>query len=576
MRTTHFGTLAANNVTVVHGTHPVLTDVSVILGPRARLGVVGPNGVGKSTLLRVLAGADAPDSGRVERSPNTLTVGYLPQEVVGVDGESLLSYLARRTGVAEAGALLDAATAALADGSGTPEMVDAHAEALDRFLALGGDDLEARAAEVCAAIGLGSDELGGSGLGGGRLGGGRLGSGGLGGSGLGGSRLGRPLAGMSGGQRARAGLAAILLSRFDVLLLDEPTNDLDFAGLEQLERFVTDTSAAVAVVSHDRAFLDHVVDRVLELDGHAHTAREYAGGWKAYVEEQALARQHGYEDYERYRTEHQRLLDRSRQQRRWAERGRNRAVRRPADPDKNLRHRHLQATERLAAKARATERAMKRLDVVEKPWEGWTLRLALPPAPRSSDVVVRLQEAVVARGAFRLGPVDLELRWQDRLAVVGPNGSGKTTLLEAVLGRIPLTAGDRHWGSRVVVGELDQARHVLAGAGALIDAFCAEIGMAAGEARTLLAKFELGAHEVVRSAATLSPGERTRALVALLVAKEVNLLVLDEPTNHLDLPAIEQLESALESYDGTLILVTHDRRLLDAVRITSTVDLSAG
>jgi ATPase subunit of ABC transporter with duplicated ATPase domains len=541
MRASSAGTLAASHVTVVHGTRPVLTDVSLVVGPRARIGVVGPNGVGKSTLLRVLAGLELSEAGAVDRSPATLTVGYLPQEVMGVDDESLLAYVARRTGVAEASAELDEATAELATD---PDAVGRHADALDRFLDLGGDDLESRAAEVCADVGLGDA-----------------------------TRLQQPLASMSGGQRARAGLAAILLSRFDVLLLDEPTNDLDFAGLDLLERFVLETPAALVLVSHDRAFLDRVIERVVELDGHEHTAREYAGGWRAYLAERALERAHGYDDYAGYRSEQTRLLERSRQQRRWAERGRNKAVRRPADPDKFIRHRSVAATERLAAKAKATERAMERLEVVEKPWEGWELRLQLPPAPRSSDVVARLDAAVVSRGSFRLGPINLELRWQDRLAIVGPNGSGKTTLLQALLGRVPLAAGARHWGSRIVVGELDQARHALAGDRQLLSVFCDETGMVTADARTLLAKFELGPDEVLRPTPTLSPGERTRALLALLVAKEVNLLVLDEPTNHLDLPAIEQLESALETYDGTLVLVTHDRSLLDHVRLTRTVEL---
>jgi len=535
------GTLSAARVTVVHGIHTVLNEVSVVVGPRARVGVVGPNGVGKSTLLRLLAGLELPESGTVERSPASLTVGYLPQEIAGVEGETLLSYLERRTGVASASAALDEAEAALAEDPGT---LQDHADALEHFLALGGDDLAARAAEVCAGIGLGDA-----------------------------SRLQQPMAGLSGGQRARAGLAAILLSRFDVLLLDEPTNDLDFDGLDQLERFVVETSAAVAVVSHDREFLDRVIDRVIELDGHDHTAREFRGGWSAYLEERAREREHGYEDYERYRSERGRLLERSRQQRAWARKGTARARKRPDDADKFIRHQGVQTSEKLAGKARATERAMERLQVVEKPWEGWDLRLQLPPAPRSSDVVVRLQRAVVSRGDFTLGPLDLELRWQDRLAIVGANGSGKTTLLGALLGDVPLNAGERQWGSRIVVGELDQARRVLGSDLPLLDAFRDETDLLAGDTRTLLAKFDLGPNEVLRPTSTLSPGERTRALLALLVAKQVNLLILDEPTNHLDLPAIEQLESALDSYDGTLVLVTHDRRLLDAVHITSTVRL---
>jgi ATPase subunit of ABC transporter with duplicated ATPase domains len=326
-------------------------------------------------------------------------------------------------------------------------------------------------------------------------------------------------------------------------------------------------------VSHDRAFLDHTIDRVVELHGHEHTATEYAGGWSAYLEEQALAREHGYEAYDRYRTERDRLRQRSQQQRGWARKGAARAAKRPSDPDKFVRRRAVQTSEKLAGKAKATERAIERLEVADKPWEEWDLRLRLPPAPRSSDVVVRLLGAVVERGSFRLGPVDLEVRWQDRLAIVGPNGSGKTTLLQAILGRMPLAAGERHGGSRVAVGELDQGRHVLETDAPVLDAFREETGLLAEEARSLLAKLGLGPDEVLRPSATLSPGERTRALLAVLVGKGVNCLVLDEPTNHLDLPAIEELEAALDSYDGTLLLVTHDRRLLDNVRVTRTVEL---
>jgi ATPase subunit of ABC transporter with duplicated ATPase domains len=181
--------------------------------------------------------------------------------------------------------------------------------------------------------------------------------------------------------------------------------------------------------------------------------------------------------------------------------------------------------------------------------------------------VATLRGAVVRRGGFTLGPVDLEIGWAERVAITGANGSGKTTLLGALLGRTPLDEGHASLGSGVVVGEVDQARGLFEGEEALLDAFTAHAGMPPGDARTLLAKFGLKAHHVLRPASTLSPGERTRAALALLQARGVNLLVLDEPTNHLDLPAIEQLESALASYPGTLLLVTHDRRMLEAVSV---------
>jgi ATPase subunit of ABC transporter with duplicated ATPase domains len=212
---------------------------------------------------------------------------------------------------------------------------------------------------------------------------------------------------------------------------------------------------------------------------------------------------------------------------------------------------------------------------VDKPWEGWELRLELATAARSGAVVFRLEDAVVERGAFRLGPLDLEIGWAERVAILGQNGSGKTTLLGALLGRVPLTTGTRWMGPGVVVGELDQARDRLSTAEPVLHTFTAAAGLLPREARSLLAKFGLGAADVQRSGAALSPGERTRAELALLMARGTNCLVLDEPTNHLDLPAIEQLEQALDTWEGTLLLVTHDRRLLDSVQVTRTVELPA-
>jgi len=539
--------LTASRVSRHRGAQLVLDQVSLSVGPRSRIGVVGPNGIGKSTLLRILAGLEAPDEGRVERAPAALTVGYLPQEPDARPGESLVSYLARRTGVAAAGADLDRLTAEM---NHDPSLVDAYTEALERFLALGGDDLEARAGAVCADVGLADD------------------------------RLGVEMGALSGGQAARAALAAILLARFDVFLLDEPTNNLDFAGLDRLERFVTGLVGAVVVVSHDRAFLDRAVDRIVEIGEETHRATEFAGGWSEYVAARELARSQQYEAHEKYRSERARLVDRARTQRAWAEEGARRTKKKPRDPDKAQRDFFVNRTEKQASKVRATEKKLAQLEAVEKPWEGWQLHVTLAPKARSGDVVARLEGAVIQRGegspehpGFRLGPIDLEVRWQERVAVLGPNGSGKTTLLQALLGRLPLAEGRRHVGPGVVVGEMDQGRGLFAGAGTVLDIFLARTGYAVDEARSLLAKFALGPDHVLRAGERLSPGERSRALLAMLMAQGVNCLVLDEPTNHLDLAAIEQLEEALDSYEGTLLLVTHDRWLLDAVRITRSIEL---
>jgi ATPase subunit of ABC transporter with duplicated ATPase domains len=537
--------LSAIGVSRSHGVATVLDDVSLSVGPESRIGIVGPNGIGKSTLLRILAGLEHADGGSVERAPASLTVGYLPQESDAVGGETLMAYLARRTGVAEAEAELDRLSDAMATDPQGADVVERYTEALERFLALGGDDLAARAGQVCADVGLPAD------------------------------RLDVEVGALSGGQAARAALAAILLSRFDVFLLDEPTNNLDFDGLDRLEQFVTSLPGAVVVVSHDRAFLDRTVTRIVEIQEESHHAVEFAGGYSDYVAARDLSRTQQYAAHEKYTSERDRLNERLRTQRSWSETGVRNVKKKPKDNDKAQRGFFVNRTEKQAGKVKITEKAIARLDAVDKPWEGWQLHLALAPSARSGDVVARLEGAVVKRGTFTLGPVNLEIGWQERVAIVGPNGSGKSTLLHALLGDLPLAAGRRYLGPGVVVGEMDQRRDAYGRAATVLDSFVAATGMLIPESRSLLAKFALGPDHVHRRGDQLSPGERSRAVLATLMASGVNCLVLDEPTNHLDLAAIEQLEQALESYEGTLLLVTHDRRFLERVAVTRTVDVGA-
>ena len=210
---------------------------------------------------------------------------------------------------------------------------------------------------------------------------------------------------------------------------------------------------------------------------------------------------------------------------------------------------------------------------MDKPWEGWQLDFRIEQAPRAGAVVARLLDAVIERPGFRLGPLDIEIGWADRVALVGPNGSGKSTLVAALLGHLQLAEGERWLGPSVVVGELGQDRSDIGSHGSIVDRMATRCGLTTPEARSLLAKFGIGAEQVSRASNSLSPGERTRAELAMFQGLGVNFLVLDEPTNHLDLPAIEQLESARGGFDGTLLLVSHDRQLLDAVELTSTIDL---
>ncbi len=537
--------LRARDLSVAYADRALFSGLDLVVPPGEVVGLVGPNGAGKSTLLRLLArgvpdGAGAgPDvTGTIETSPADATVGYLAQEHERRAGETVAGFVARRTGVAAAQEAMDAAAEALA----TDPAEDHYTPALDRWLALGGADLEQRLPAILDRVGLADPDA--------------------------------AMTGLSGGQAARAGLAAVLASRYDVLLLDEPTNDLDLAGLELLERFVVESSAATAMVlvSHDREFLARTVTTVVELDLAQQQIGVYGGGYEAYLVERALARRHAREEYEQYAGKLSDLQDRAQMQRNWMEHGvRNarRKMKSGSDPDKAGRKARLESTEKQASKARQTERAIERLEVVAEPRKEWELRMSILAAPRSGTVVVTASGATVEHPGLTVGPVTVGVEYGDRILLTGPNGAGKSTLLGLLLGRIAPSAGTVALGSGVEVGEVDQARGRFLAGGALLDAFCAEVpDTPPADVRTLLAKFGLRGDHVLRPASSLSPGERTRAALALLQARGVNLLVLDEPTNHLDLPAIEQLEQALESFDGTVILVTHDRRMLDTVRST--------
>jgi len=440
------GTLLARNIAKSYGDTVVLHRLSLTVPPSGRVGVVGPNGIGKSTLLRVLAGLEEPDSGTIKREPPDLSVAYLAQQL--------------------------------------------------------------------------------------------------------------DVAGLSGGEAARRKLEAILTADAEVLLLDEPTNDLDFAALQSLEHFVQKHRGGLVVVSHDRAFMEGMTS-IVEFEAETRSVREYTGGWSQFARQRAAARARQESAYADYRVGRERIEEQVRRMRQWEERGYGQGRKKKKTKDVK----------------KAGEKKLARLERVEKPWTPWRLQLTLAPEQRGGDVVARLERAIIARDGFRLGPISLELRQSDRLALLGRNGVGKTTLLKALLGELPLASGRRWVGPSVVLGELPQGEGQFGGSQRLLDSFVDLAGLSVDDARSLLAKFALGAGDVLRPGRSLSPGERSRAAIALLAARHVNALVLDEPTNSLDLEAIEQLEFALEDFQGALVLVTHDRRFLDAFGATRTIEL---
>ncbi|SDW00851.1 ATPase components of ABC transporters with duplicated ATPase domains [Arthrobacter sp. cf158] len=537
-------TLVAKDLAGGHGHRTLFSDLSLTVAPGDVVGVVGANGAGKSTLLRILAGVDQPQAGTVSLAPSDAFVGWLPQEHERTQGETIAAYIARRTGCAQATMEMESTAEAL--GSGAPGSDDAYSLAFDRWMASGAADLEDRIPAVLADLGL---DLGAEAL----------------------------MTGLSGGQAARVALAALLLSRFDVVLLDEPTNDLDLDGLARLEAFVQGLRGGVVLVSHDREFLARCVTTVVELDLAQNSVAVYDGGYEAFLEERAVAKRHARERYEEFANTKADLVSRARTQREWSSQGVRNAMKKNPDNDKIRRAASSESSEKQAQKVRQMESRIARLTEVEEPRKEWQLQFSIGQAPRSSAVVATLRNVVARQGDFTLGPVNLQLNGGERIGITGPNGAGKSTLLRLLLGTQEPDDGDASMGASVAIGEIDQARGLLDGGQQLGDAVEAVlVDWNSADVRTLLAKFGLKADHTSRTVDSLSPGERTRAALALLQARGVNLLVLDEPTNHLDLPAIEQLEEALESYEGALLLVTHDRRLLENVRLDSRWHLDNG
>ncbi len=439
--------LIARDITKSYADVVVLDGLSLTVNAGERVGLVGPNGIGKSTLLRILAGQEEPDGGVARLEPGSLTVGYLAQGEKGVN--------------------------------------------------------------------------------------------------------------CSPGQAARLALGVIVRAAPDVALLDEPTNDLDLAGLGELERFVASHRGPLVAASHDRRFLE-LMTAILDFESETRVVRRYEGGWSDYDAERRLARQRGEHAYGAYASERGRVEAQAQRMRGWQERGYGQGR-------KKKKGRDL---------AKATEQRRARLRPVEKPWQPWTLQFDLGADARGGDAVVGLEGAVIERGDFSLGPVDVALHAGERVAVVGPNGSGKSTLLAALRGELTPTAGKRWVGPSTVIGTLPQGAGPYGTGAPLLDTFVERLAIGVQEARALLAKFNLGPDDVLRPGGSLTPGERRRAVLAELAARKANALILDEPTNDLDIEAIEELESALASFTGAVVVVTHDRRFLEVFRADRQIELT--
>src|SRR4051794_24963861 len=375
--------LDARQISRHHGARTLLEAVDVHVDAGSRIALIGPNGSGKSTLLRILAGLEPPDGGTV-RAPGRVASRPRPAGgPAGAGGAPVRATILERIGVASASQRLDALARRLEDGD--LDAVEPHAAALERWLALGGDDADARLAIAAADLGLDA------------------------------TLLDRPLASVSGGQAARAGLAALRTARFDVVLLDEPTNHLDDDGLARLTALLTERAGGVVLVSHDRALLAEAATELLELDPRTGRATRYLGGWDAYERERETARRRAVDAHERAAARRAQLEQSEREVRRRAHASIRKVERTPRDGDKHAKEWVRSRADGVSARARVIAARAARVDVPDKPWEDAPLRLDLSAAERRSGFVVALDGAVLRRGAFEVGPLDLELVHGDRV-----------------------------------------------------------------------------------------------------------------------------------------------------------------
>ncbi len=505
--------LSATDLAKSYGPNDIFSGISLSIARGARVGLVGPNGVGKTTLLRVLIGQEEPSGGEVQRARG-LRTGYLPQEAAFDAAGSLWDACAEAfAGLAARQAELARLETQMSHAGGEldPALLDAYGRQQHEFELLGGYTYETRIRQALTGLGFDTADFA------------------------------RPVNQLSGGQRTRALLARLLLSAPDLLLLDEPTNHLDIAAVEWLEAYLRDWDGAVLIVSHDRYFLDQVATSIWEMTPGIET---YHGNYSAYLSQRA----------ERY----QRRLEEYQAQTAFIEKEEEFIRRNLAGQNTRQAQGRRKRLERLLEEARLTP-----------PTEQRRLHLSLTPAARSGDLVLvtgALSVGYADEGRPLFFVPDLVLRRGECAAIIGPNGAGKTTFLKTILGQLAPLGGEATLGASLHIGYFAQAHEGLHPDWTLLDEIqAAAPSMRPGDIRSYLAKFLFSGDDVYKEVRMLSGGERGRLALAVLALSGANLLLLDEPTNHLDLPSQEVLQSILAAFHGTILLVSHDRYLIDAL-----------
>jgi len=529
--------LQVNHLSKTYGDDVILSDVSFVINPAGRVGLVGPNGCGKTTLLRIIVGQEQPDRGTVSTSPAGVTVGYLAQ-ALEFEPEATVGDVMRQAveGLREAERLVEtlAGQMVVAQGNELTHLMDEYARALAHLEAAGGYRVSYDIDAILAGLGLETVNQD------------------------------TPVATLSGGQKTRLGLARLLLAHPQLLLLDEPTNHLDLEALEWLEGFLARYAGTLLIVSHDRMLLDRAVTTILELDLLTHAVRQYAGNYSDYVEQELAEQVQRWQEYTDQQEEIARLHNAARHLRGVAKFKRGGKA---DSRDKFSKGFFANRGAGTVRRARHIERRVEHLltdERVEKPRPVWQMKLAFDETPASGkDVLVLEDLALGYDGRPLFSGVNLTLRLGERIALVGPNGSGKTTLLRGVVGQIVPLAGQIRLGTNVRVGYYSQEQEGLDDASNAFEEIRRVAPLGETDVRGFLHYFLFSGDDVFVPVGSLSFGERARLALAKLVAAGCNFLLLDEPINHLDIPSRERFEQGLAAFEGTVLAAVHDRYFIE-------------
>jgi ATPase subunit of ABC transporter with duplicated ATPase domains len=516
----------------------VLSGVSLTVGHAQKVALVGPNGVGKSTLIKIIANVESCDSGIVT-IPKDACIGYLSQETEIDTDDTIEQYIKKNVGILE----LEKRMAELESNLQDADSLKEYSDIQQRYIRFDGYAFEHRMKVILEGFGFN------------------------------GSEIDKPLNNLSGGQKQKVFLSVILLKGVDVLLLDEPTNNLDLPALIWLEQFIVESKATVIIVSHDKKFLDRVVNKVFEIDWFSRNINVFSGRYSDYLIEKNRKIKREKDKYDCQQEEIKKIESTIIQKKSWASKGRNQCR---SDNDKFSRGVRRDRAAKSSKAAKAIEQRLIQMEKVERPKEKPSLTIPLNLSEKYTKYNIELKDVVAIVGKFRLGPISIDIPFGSRIGILGINGSGKSTLLKTIIGQIIPKEGKVLLNNSLVIGNLMQEHENLPNDSTLFEFLRNKEGIDDQTAYHLLSKFGFTDNEFNKKVQDLSPGGKTRLILSGFSAISASILILDEPTNHLDTEATEALVDSLSNYQGTILLVSHDRSFMEQIHLTDVFVIKDG